>query len=89
MTSRSDMIPTMRPSSTTGNAPIRFSPSLPTASLTRASALIVSTVAPLLPSTAAMLIVASMSRQPLPCYSESAPSKGRHAPPRPGPQSAA
>src|SRR4051812_42195883 len=57
MTSRSEMMPVIRPSSTTGKAPIRFSPSRCTASTSRASAVIVSTLLPLSRSTAAMLMV--------------------------------
>src|SRR5690348_6601847 len=54
--SRSETIPTIRPSSTTGSAPIRFSPSLPTASLSDAWPAIVSTALPLLWRTAAIVM---------------------------------
>src|SRR3954469_1920811 len=50
------MMPVIRPPSTTGKAPMRFSPSRWTASDTRWSAVIVSTSLPLSRSTAAMVM---------------------------------
>src|SRR6185369_6976950 len=56
MTSRSDTMPTISLPATTGKAPIRLAPSLWTASMTRSSAVIVSTSLPLLRSTSAMVM---------------------------------
>src|SRR6478672_2198928 len=56
MTSRSDMIPAIRPPSSTGRAPILFSPRRRTASCTDESPLMVSITLPLSRSTAAMVM---------------------------------
>src|SRR4029453_4230441 len=56
MTSRSEMMPTIRESSTTGSAPIRFSPRRCTTSNIRASASMVSTWAPFPWSTFAIVM---------------------------------
>src|SRR5215210_7192465 len=93
MTSRSDMMPTMRSPSTTGSAPIRRSPRLATASLTRLSAPIVATSLPLDERIAAMVIPASRKA----ALAESQPTllltlgaaKGKHARPKPALQSTA
>src|SRR4051794_7427747 len=59
MTSRSEMMPAIRPSSVTSSAPMRFSPSLCTTSVSDASAAMVSTALPLLRITAAMVMGSS------------------------------
>src|SRR4051794_34975585 len=64
MTSRSDMIPAIRPASSTGNAPILFSPSLRTASKTVVFVSTVSTLLPLSLSTDAMVMVFSRLARP-------------------------
>src|SRR5437868_287302 len=69
------MMPTIVPPSTTGSAPIRRSPSLATASLSRASAVIVSTPLPLLRSTAAIVICLSPGTRR--CSLDSPTSRGQ------------
>ena len=85
MTSRSDMMPAIRPSSTTGSAPIRFSPSRCDRVVTRVpSAVIVSTALPLSRSTAAM-VMAVLPDSPLD-WLDSPTSRGqREAVPEPDP----
>src|SRR3989337_3489134 len=87
MTSRSDMMPTIWSPSTTGKAPIRRSPRVATASLTRFSAPIVATSLPLDERIAAMVIPASRKdalaeSQPILLLTLGA-AKGKHARPKP------